>query len=74
MSLRLVESDCRSQVSLLGQTCARVADLWNDPVQDRFWKQFVLPLETDCACFLDAMGTLLDALEAIERDVQALDR
>jgi hypothetical protein len=73
MRLRDVLAELQSSLRALITGANATADAWRDPIQERFYREFIQPTEARCRVYIDSLASLDEALERIERAVRDIE-
>lgn len=73
MSFQAEKSQLESAFVVLKQRAGSAAESWNDPVQKRFYEQFIETLPKEFTVFIDALNRLDKAFEAAEQRIGNLE-
>ncbi len=72
MSFQLDIANLKNQYDVLRQQSSSTMENWNDPVQRRFYDQFISTLPSEVMAFLNALNKLDSSFENAEQKINEL--
>jgi hypothetical protein len=72
MSLQVEKQQLENEFSILSQQASQTSEAWNDPVQRRFYDQFINNMPKEFAHFINELHKLDTSFENAERVIASL--